>query len=287
MASELEAFLAEARTEAQQAPEPTPTEPPEPPPAAPEPEPAPAPPADSDDAEPPAALDGEAVIPRRAYEDERRKRQDWKAKASKYEGEIAELRRQLEARQAPPAPPAPAPAPVRMTPVAAINPVQDPAGFAEAQMRAQINHQLNVSEMLLRDKLGDEAVDGYISEFQELARADPLLSHKMYAERNPYGFVKREVDRVRREREMGDDPDAYIQRRIDAERERWEQERAAAAPPPAPPPAPIPALQPSLANTRSVAARSAPQWSGEPSLEDVLSPVQNRKRPANGHMVRF
>ena len=38
-------------------------------------------------------------------------------------------------------------------------------------------------------------------------------------------------------------------------------------------------MQPSLANARSVAGRTAAAWTGEPSLEDVLAPVQNRKRP--------
>src|SRR4029077_16278872 len=54
------------------------------------------------DAEPPAPQLGEAVVPRRALEDERHKRQDWKERAVKAETQHAELMRQLdEAKKAP------------------------------------------------------------------------------------------------------------------------------------------------------------------------------------------
>jgi hypothetical protein len=45
-------------------------------------------------------------------------------------------------------------------------------------------------------------------------------------------------------------------------------------------------MQPSLATARSVAGRTASTWTGEPSLEEVLAPVQNR-RSANGQFRRF
>ena len=73
----------------------------------------------------------------------------------------------------------------------------------------------------------------------------------------------------------GDDPAAF-RAKIEAEaRARWEAEAKAA------PPAPSPAagMQPSLGTARSVAGRTAGAWTGEPSLDDVLAPVQNRKRP--------
>ena len=47
-------------------------------------------------------------------------------------------------------------------------------------------------------------------------------------------------------------------------------------------------MQPSLGTARSVAGRTAGAWSGEPSLEDVLAPIQNRKRPNGaGGSVRY
>ncbi|HEY2418003.1 MAG TPA: hypothetical protein VGH84_08785, partial [Steroidobacteraceae bacterium] len=93
MANELETFLASEAQEATQTP--APQAPSEAPPAAHEPKQeakAPAEPKgttatpEADDAEPPQPLDGEPVIGRRAFEDERRKRQDWKEKAARLEG---------------------------------------------------------------------------------------------------------------------------------------------------------------------------------------------------------
>jgi hypothetical protein len=97
---QLEGFLA---SEAQAAtPEPAPSRPSEAPQAAPEPKQdtkAPAEPKaatatpEPDDDEPPQPLDGEPLIGRRAYENERRRRQDWKEKASRAEGELAAVKR--------------------------------------------------------------------------------------------------------------------------------------------------------------------------------------------------
>jgi hypothetical protein len=81
---------------------------------------------------------------------------------------------------------------------------------------------------------------------------------------------------------VGDDPSAY-RARIEAEaRAKWEQEQTAKLPAPSP----AAGLQPSLATARSVAGRTASTWTGEPSLEEVLAPVQNR-RSANGQFRRF
>ena len=116
---QLDAFLAEgAPQEPAQAPAtPTgtgPSGPPESPPAEAKPSAAPAAPAKAtekaakpeepdDDAEPPAPRPGEAVIPRHALEDERRKRNDWKQRAVEAETRHQELMRQLEeAKKAPP-----------------------------------------------------------------------------------------------------------------------------------------------------------------------------------------
>jgi hypothetical protein len=104
----------------------------------------------------------------------------------------------------------------------------------------------------------------------------------LYSQTNPYAWMTREVDRLRHLREVGDDPSAY-RARIEAEaRAKWEAE-AAAKPPPVSPAA---GMQPSLATARSVAGRTASTWTGEPSLEEVLAPVQNR-RSQNGQFRRF
>ena len=93
--------------------------------------------------------------------------------------------------------------------------------------------------------------------------------------------MQREVERQRVLRDVGDDPSAY-RTKIEAEaRAKWEAEAKAAVPV-----SPAAGLQPSLANARSVAGRSAATWTGEPSLEDVLAPIQNRKN-TNGQTRRF
>jgi len=277
MANEaLDSFLA---SETQAAtPEPAPREAPEPRQEAPEPkaeaktQPEPKPP--EDDAEPPQALDGEPVIPRRAYEDERRKRQDWKEKAARLEGELAAYKAQQEqARQ---------PQPEQMPPLAPIDPAQDPVGFTARLQQVLLNERLNNSEERLREKIGDEKLNEYVNEFKQLAQRDQTLFGKLYSQTNPYAWMAREVDRLRHLREVGDDPSAY-RARIEAEaRAKWEQEQTAKLPAPSP----AAGLQPSLATARSVAGRTASTWTGEPSLEEVLAPVQNR-RSANGQFRRF
>jgi hypothetical protein len=115
-----------------------------------------------------------------------------------------------------------------------------------------------------------------------MAERDQTLFGKLYAQPNPYGWMMREVDRLRMLRDVGDDPSAY-RAKIEAEaRAKWEAEAAAKPPPPSP----AAGLQPSLATVRSVAGRTASTWSGEPSLEDVLAPIQNRKN-TNGQTRRF
>lgn len=236
-----------------------------------------------EDTEPPQPLEGEPVIPRRAYEDERRKRQDYKAQAARYEGELAALKKQLEdAKQAPPPQPQPQYQP---PPMPDFN--QDPHGFMAAyEQRLQtrlLNDRLNTSELFLRDKIGPEKVDEYIGEFKQLAAADPTLYQKMYNEMNPYGWMVKETDRLRMLRDIGDDPAAY-RARLEAEaRAKWEAEQAANGQQPAASPAA--GMQPSLATARSVAARSE-TWSGEPSLEELVRPIQSRKAK-NGQAPRF
>jgi len=237
-----------------------------------------------EDADPPEALEGEPVIPRRAYEDERRKRQDWKARAVEAETKHKELMRQLEADQRRAATP-PQPQPTYQPPP---DPAVDPRGFAQhlvqQQQAALLNERLNNSEMMLREKIGDQKLSEYVEEFRGMAEADPTLFSKLYSQPHPYNWLTREVERQRTLRDVGDDPAAF-RAKIEAEaRAKWEQE-AKAAPPPVSPAA---GLQPSLATARSVAGRTVGAWTGEPSLEDVLSPVQNRKRPNGaGGSVRY
>ena len=235
-----------------------------------------------DDADPPEPLEGEPVIPRRAYEDERRKRQDWKARAVEAETKHKELQRQFEdAQRRATAPPPQPQAPPQPPPDPATNPQGWAQHVVQQQQAALLNERLNNSEMMLADKIGAEKLSEYVSEFRNLANADPTLFGKLYSQPHPYAWLTREVDRLRLVRDVGDDPAAF-RAKIEAEaRTRWEQEAKQA-----PAPSPAAGMQPSLGTARSVAGRTAGAWSGEPSLEDVLAPIQNR-RSANGQTTRF
>jgi hypothetical protein len=283
---QLDAFLAEG---APAAPEPAPT------PAAPAPTPAPeakAPPApastpaakaapeakakepepEEDDAEEfEPARDGEVLVPRRALETERSRRKDWKEKAARFEGELAATKRQLEeATRRAQAPQQQPQQPVYQAP---IDPVADPQGFLQRVQNVMLNERLNNSEQMLRREVGAEKVDAAIEDFRQAAQDDPSLFQKLYAQPDPYGWAYKQVERLRLLREVGDDPATFRARVAAEERAKWEQEQTVK------PPAPSPAagFQPSLANARSVAGRSAPPWS-DVSLEEVLAPVINRKK---------
>ena len=235
-----------------------------------------------DDADPPEPLEGEPVIPRRAYEDERRKRQDWKARAVEAETKHKELQRQFEDAQRRATTPPPQPqAPPQPPPDPATNPQGWAQHVVQQQQAALLNERLNNSEMMLADKIGAEKLSEYVNEFRNLANADPTLFGKLYSQPHPYAWLTREVDRLRLVRDVGDDPAAYREKILAEERVKWEAEAKAQ-----PAPSPAAGMQPSLGTARSVAGRTAGAWSGEPSLEDVLAPIQNR-RSANGQTTRF
>ena len=235
-----------------------------------------------EDTDPPEPLEGEPVIPRRAYEDERRKRQDWKARAVQAETRHQELQRQFEdAQRRATAPPPQPQAPPQPPPDPATNPQGWAQHVVQQQQAALLNERLNNSEMMLADKIGAEKLSEYVNEFRSLAQADPTLFGKLYSQPHPYAWLTREVDRLRLVRDVGDDPAAYREKILAEGRAQWEQEAKAQ-----PAPSPAAGMQPSLGTARSVAGRTAGAWTGEPSLEDVLAPIQNR-RSANGQTTRF
>jgi hypothetical protein len=226
---------------------------------------------DEADAEPTDRLeqDGKSYIPQQVLERERQRRQDWKARAVEAETKHRELQRQLdEATRRATAPPPQPQAPPQPPPDPATNPQGWAQHVVQQQQAALLNERLNNSEMMLADKIGQEKLSEYVSEFRQLANADPTLFGKLYSQPHPYAWLTREVDRLRLVRDVGDDPAAYREKILAEER--------------------VKCMQPSLGTARSVAGRTAGAWSGEPSLEDVLSVVQNRKRPNGaGGSVRY
>ena len=207
-------------------------------------------------------------------------RNDWKPKYAAEQARAELLAKQLEEAKSPPPPQAAPAQPVYQQPPP--DPATDPYGYAnhvwQRQMEAQINHQLNVSEMLLREKIGDDKVSEYVNEFKNLAARDQTLFPKLYGQPHPYAWMQREVERQRVLRDVGDDPSAY-RAKVEAEaRAKWEAEVAAqpmnggnghAVSPAA-------GMAPSLANARSVAGRTTTTFTGPPPL-DALFPGHNRR----------
>jgi hypothetical protein len=239
------------------------------------PTPAPAPatkaPEAKDDDDPPFTGEDGRTVPMAALD---KIRNDWRSKFAAEQARAQMLEKQLEeAKRPPPAPPQPRyeppPPDYHQDPVAYIQ-------YARMQdARDRLNERLNASEYDLRDKIGDEKVDQYVADFRAFADKDRALWDKLYAQPRPYLWLTKEIDRLRLSNEIGDDPSAYRARLVAEERAKWEAERAAAAPPA---PSPAANLPPSLANARSVAARTSPAFTGEPSLEDVVHSIRTRKQ---------
>lgn len=227
-----------------------------------------------EDGAPPAPLEGEAAVPLRALEATRRQRNDYKEAAARAEGELKALREQLEAAKAAP-PPQPAPQPAyQPPPQPPVSFQEDPEGYLAWQNAEQVERLVqfnaNQSEFRLRDRIGPEKVAELKDEFRKAAEADPTLYVKIRQQQDPYAWVQAEVERIRLLRDVGTDPAAY-RAKIEAEvRAKLEEEMAAVQP--APQPASPVINQPrSLANVRSVAARAAPAFTGEPSITEILA----------------
>lgn len=207
---------------------------------------APAPPADAQ-----APTDEGPLVPRKALEDERRKRQD-------YEKRLQELERKLQA-----------PRPQQAKPQAPA-----PDWYVEPEQAAQQMHrefQYQIFETRL--SLGEEIVGqnpGYAdakTAFVEASQADPSLLEKMVNHQNPAKFVFEQGRKIAAMREIGDDPLSYRQR-IEAEiRAQLGQPSPA---PSQPPKAPAPK---SLAGTTSTARDQQGRFaspSGPASLEELI-----------------
>jgi len=215
---------------------------PEPEPEAPaEPDPAPAEPVEA------PAPTGGRMVPLSALEAERSKRQEFERRLAEFEKQQAAPRQQA---------------------APAAQPPQIPDEIAGA-----INSKLDTSELLARDKLGDEVVDEAVELFKASAAENPALWHTLYGQRHPYQWLVTQAKQVKLAREIGDDPGAY-EARLRAKWEAEQAEKAAAVPDtlsalPLPRTSPAAGLQPSLARARSVAGRVTVDESDQP-LGDIL-----------------
>jgi len=246
---------------------------------------------DGDDASPASLEEGVQAVPLATLEAERKRRNDWKQKASQKEGENAELRRQLEALQRGGAPqpqqqaqPAQQPStPLwRLPEVPIPNPLEDPGGYAQALLYEQtrrlevdrFNHRLDQSEERARAKLGDETVDKLIADFRTWPQS---AKDEIFAEKDAYAALHRRSTALKLQQEMGDDPEKWREAERARLRAEIEAEIGGTAPAPASAPSRVAGLAPSLANARSSAPRSAPANVGM-SLEEMFPPYHERTK---------
>lgn len=209
-------------------------------------EPAPAPPADAQ-----ATTDEGPLVPRKALEDERRKRQD-------YEKRLQDLERKLQARppqQAKPKAPAP-------------DWYVDPEQAAQ-QMHREFQYQIFATRLALGEEIFGQK-PGYAdakAAFTEAAQADPTLLERMVENENPTKFVFEQGRKIQAMREIGDDPLSYKQRLEEEFKAKYlGQSQPATQPPKAPAPK-------SLAGTTSTARDPQGRFaspSGPASLEELI-----------------
>jgi hypothetical protein len=189
----------------------------------------------------------ERHVPLAALEAERKGRQDWKEKAARYEGELAEVRRQLEQRQQPQG-------------------EQVERNPFEIMQERLINERFNTSEMIARAAHTD--IDEKVEVFKAAMEKNPALYAQMQADKHPWEFAYREGARMLLAQEMGDDPTAY-RTKLEAEiRQKVMAELGQTTTNPAAPKTPLPT---SLAGARSSASRSSGAFTGPTPFDQVVN----------------
>lgn len=203
---------------------------------APEPEPAPEEPKGETESAPPAPETSEGQVPYAALKEERRKRQELEAR-------IAEKEK-----------------------VKAPDPVVDPEAYnkhiQETINQRILSERVDMSEELVRQQVGDEAVDSAFAAFKDALQTEPHLYQAVMSSRSPYKAIVDWHSRQRVLETVGTDLDAYKQRL----REEIQAELAAQQPDPVLKPSPTP----SLAN-RPSAVKRGDAFTGPTPLEDILS----------------
>lgn len=209
-------------------------------------------------------------VPFKAYQAERRKRQDYKTQAAVQTEAVKRLEAQLAAANAGKAPPAQ----TRQAAAPAVpNPVEDPEGFV-AHTGAMLERQrLFQSEALVREHYGDEKVNAAFEVFKEAVTLNPKLYAETMAKQSPWSHVVKMADSLKESNALQKEgPDAYRARIVAEERAKWEQERSEGAPVTQGTATPAATkLPPSLAGARSGGnSRGAPTFSGPTPLGSFI-----------------
>lgn len=196
------------------------------------------------------AAESSKQVPLQALEAERTKRREWRDKFQHLQGQFDAMQRMQQSGQAQ------APNQGQQQPQ-----FQDPAQrFAYEAIERSENSRFDTSEMLAREKFGDELVD---KAFQHVTDVnDPTVWSRIKAAKHPWAEVVKESKRLEILGQMGDDPLTYEQKL----KEKWLAETNPAAPGAVrtPPPA-------SLAGSRSSAGRTTSPFTGPTPIKDLFN----------------
>jgi len=224
------------------------------------------PPADTSQPRHSAPDDG-PLVPRKALEDERKKRQA-------FEQRVKEFEQRMEQQQQPPPQHYPEPDEIP-------DPILDPVGAMQYQQRMfETMHQRSlaeirereyrrgvmISDMQMRERHTD--YDEVVNYAVEVAKNDPMLLHQIVNAELP-GVVAYEIGRKQKLLQEIDDPQSYrdkLKAEIMAELGMGDGQQPAQQPKPSRAPVPKSLAQQSSAQPRDDRGR----FSGPASLEDIL-----------------
>lgn len=178
---------------------------------------------------------------------ERKKRQE-------AEAELARIRAEFDAIKNPPQPAAPPP-----------DIWENTEGWQQhfgqqVVSQASLNANLNMSEMLARDKFDD--FDDMKAEFLSLAQQNPALAQQAMQDPHPWRKAYQIAKNARTMTELGATDLESMRAKM---REELMAEMAASAVPQG-----NAMIPPTLSNERNVGNRSGPAWSGPRPLDDIL-----------------
>lgn len=201
----------------------------------------------------PPATEDAPTVPRKALEDERRKRQE-------LERRIEELSKPKDGQEKPQRP----------------NLYENPDGYAQSieQQTEQrlLNERLNMSEQIARSALGDERVDAALEAFKEAAQSNPTLTAQLYSNPHPYKFLVDWHGREQALAEVGSDLSAYRARLRDELLAEIKGNLALLGDEFQAPVKPIPETPPASMSKRPSVGKTGQAWTGPTPLTDILKP---------------
>lgn len=215
--------------------------------------------------DPAATGDATGTAPIQALDAERRRRKETE---ERYERELKDMREQLARLQ---------PKQEQQQPVAPPSLWDDPEQYLQHQFTPFQQELLDTREMVSEIQAvsthGAEAVNAAKAALEQIA-ATPhgqQIVQELVRHRHPMDALVRWHKRQTAVSEVGDDPEAYFQRRLAAWQAEQQAQPSPTGQPPAKPQAPAPAALPSsFADAPSAGPRGGPEYGGPRPLSEIM-----------------